>query len=175
MEKQKIFVIEKEFRTHPIYKNYAASVDGEIYSLLSNKILKARVAKNKYLRIGLYDKKKNKPRVYYIHRFVFECYHGIIPKFVQVDHWNDVRDDNRLCNLKLLTPKENVQKSSHKKNKKIIAVNIQTKEEVNYISLTIAAKELEINPSQICMICKNKRKYAKSKTNNQKYSFRYSD
>ena len=52
MEKQKIFVIEKEFRTHPIYKNYAASIDGEIYCLLTNKVLKPRDNGNEYKMIN---------------------------------------------------------------------------------------------------------------------------
>lgn len=31
----------------------------------------------------------------YVHRFICECYNGLIPYDLNVDHTNDVRDDNR--------------------------------------------------------------------------------
>ena len=114
MEKQKIFVIEKEFRTHPIYKNYAASVNGEIYSSLSNKVLKPRDNGNGYKMINFFDKNKNKYRNYYCHRMVWECFHGLISKGLQIDHQLPDESDNRLTNLQLLTPKESSKNQSIK-------------------------------------------------------------
>ena len=46
---------------------------------------------------------------------------------------------------------------------------------MTYDSLTIAAKELEIYVTAVCKICQKKSKYATSKLNNQRYSFRYAD
>ena len=170
MGKQKIFFIEKEFRTHPTYRNYAASADGEIYSLLSNKVLKPRDNGNGYKMINVFDKNKNKYRNYYIHRMVWECFHGLIPKGLHADHWNNVRDDNRLVNLQLLSPKEN-QNKSH--NKKVIAINLDTDEEKLYISIKIASEKIGIDSKRICDICRKKLKSATSKTSGQKYFFRY--
>ena len=39
---------------------------------------------------------------FYIHRFVWECYNGVIPDRKVNDHINDDKKDNRLCNLQLI-------------------------------------------------------------------------
>ena len=162
MERQKIFVIEKEFRTHPMYKNYSASADGEIYSLFSNKILKARDNGNGYKMITIFDKnKKKKCKNYYIHRMVWECYHGLIPKGLQIDHIQQDKADNRLVNLQLLTPKENIQKSN---NKKVVAICLETKEDKVFISIKLAEEKLGIDNRRICEVCPKKRKSIKSKS-----------
>lgn len=44
------------------------------------------------------------------HRIVYETFHGEIPEGYEIDHINSVRDDNRLCNLQLLTHTENLKK-----------------------------------------------------------------
>ena len=156
-----------EFYNHPIFDNYLASKNGSIYSLKSKKILsKKRNNGNGYLIFYLYDEKKN----YYQHRFVYEVFNGLIPKCKQVDHHNQIRNDNRIENLQLLTPQQNQQKSH---NKPIISTNINTREERKFKSLKSAGEELDINSSFICNICKNKNKTATSKKDGCKYTFKY--
>lgn len=53
-----------------------------------------------------------KPKRYYVHRFIWEVYNGLIPVGFVIDHHNDIRDDNRLCNLQLITPSENSKKAA---------------------------------------------------------------
>jgi len=48
----------------------------------------------------------------YVHRLVVEAFIGIIPKDMEVDHKNNIRNDNRLENLQILTPSENNMKKS---------------------------------------------------------------
>ena len=43
-----------------------------------------------------------------IHKLVFETFVGEIPNGYQIDHINTIRTDNRLENLRLVTPKENM-------------------------------------------------------------------
>jgi hypothetical protein len=43
----------------------------------------------------------------YEHRLVWELYHGPIPDGMHIDHINHIRDDNRLCNLRLASRSEN--------------------------------------------------------------------
>ena len=46
-------------------------------------------------------------RTCYVHRFVWECYNGLIPDDKVIDHINDDKKDNRLCNLQLKTQQKN--------------------------------------------------------------------
>lgn len=56
-----------------------------------------------YMRIRLGD------QFDYVHRLIWEHVNGPIPKGMHIDHINGVRDDNRIENLRLVTPKENMQ------------------------------------------------------------------
>ena len=79
-----------------------------------------------------------KPKTYLQHRFVYEVFKGPIPRFFEVDHINEIKSDNRIKNLQLLTHKQNIQKS---KNRPIISTNIETGKEKRYISIKAAAIE----------------------------------
>lgn len=87
---------------------YEVSNLGEIRSLnYCNKkgnvvLIKQANDKDKYKRICL--KKKN----FFIHRLVYEAFRGKIPEGLQVDHVNSNPTDNRLENLRLVSPKENM-------------------------------------------------------------------
>lgn len=49
-----------------------------------------------------------------VQRIVWDAFNGPIPKDFEVDHINDVRTDNRLENLQLLTHKDNCNKPHRK-------------------------------------------------------------
>ena len=116
------------------------------------------------------DKKLEKRKNYYQHRFVYEVFKGPIPRCFEIDHLNGVRNDNRIKNLQLLTHKQNIEKS---KNKAIISTCISTGKERRFNSIKKAAIDLDINSGNISNICRNKCKTATSKKDNQKYTFRY--
>jgi hypothetical protein len=44
-----------------------------------------------------------------IHRVIWEHVNGPIPKGMHIDHINGVKDDNRISNLRLVTPMQNAQ------------------------------------------------------------------
>src|SRR5689334_7938096 len=48
-----------------------------------------------------------KVKLHYIQRLVWASFNGPVPENLEVDHINRIRDDNRLCNLRLLSPLEN--------------------------------------------------------------------
>ena len=125
-----------------------------------------------YLFFSLRDKRIEKPKNYYQHRFVYEVFKGLIPSFLEIDHINNCKKDNRIKNLQLLTRKQNVQKSN---NKAIISINIENGEKKIYISIKKAAFELGICVSNISEICKKKKnhKSATSKKDGKKYTFEY--
>lgn len=44
----------------------------------------------------------------YVHRIIYETFVGPIPDGYEIDHINTVKTDNRLENLRWVTPKENM-------------------------------------------------------------------
>ena len=111
---------------------------------------------------------------YYQHRFVFEVLRGPIPRCFEVDHINNVKFDNRIKNLQLLTHKQNVIKS---KNKPIISTNIETGKEKRYNSIQEASIKLNIHCSFISNICCKRKSYksATSKKTGTKYTLKFLD
>ena len=165
--KQRVLIDGKKYYKHPVFSNYAASKNGDIISLKTNRIMSKIKQHSGYFSLNIYDKKLEKPKMYYQHRFIYEVFRGLIPRFFQIDHINNYKKDNRIRNLQLLTHKENVQKSN---NKTIISINIKTCEEKQYVSIIKAAIELEICPSSIAKICRQikHRKSATSKKDGKK-------
>ena len=183
----KEYVIEKEkkFYIHPVYKKYAANKNGEIMNVRLRKPWKGNINNGGYLQIGIYTS-ENKQKTYYSHRFIYECFNGMIEKDKFINHINFIRTDNRLKNLEIVTRSENNKKSAknrdysfvkdnHKKRKTVKAINLETKEEKIYKSLHAVKKDLSINEGQVKMICEglNYCKTATCKKNGKRYTFEY--
>ena len=72
---------------------------------IKEKILNPKKMENGYLRVVLH---KNREKKYFqVHRLVYETFVGEIPDGMQCNHINEIKSDNRLENLNLMTPKEN--------------------------------------------------------------------
>ena len=170
-KKQRVIIDGKKYYKHPVFSNYAASKSGDIISLRTKKIMSLAKCGG-YLYFVICDKKLEKRKNYYQHRFVYEVFKGPIPKNLEIDHINNCKIDNRIINLQLLNHKQNVGKS---RNKSIISTTIENGEKKVFISITKAANELGIYAGSISNICR-KRKYYKSATSKKdgkKYSFKY--
>ena len=99
----------------PNYEDYQISNLGRVKSLkridalgrrVKEKILKLAINHKGYYKVPLC--KNSKVRFYYVHRLVWEAFNKQIPENMQVNHINEIKTDNRLSNLNLLTPKENI-------------------------------------------------------------------
>ena len=170
MTKQILLIGDKKYYIHPVFTNYAASKEGKVINIKTGR--KMKMCKNHagYYRFNLQHKKRRKH--YFQHRFVFEAIKGVISEGFEIDHKNEVKTDNRIINLQLLTHQQNIEKS---KNKPIVSINVETSKKKIFLSIKAASIELEIVRSSISNICKkiNYRKSATSKKDGQKYSFKY--
>lgn len=108
-------VIQLErWRKVPGYEGiYDISSFGRAYSLIRKKIIKLSLEKNGYFRIGL-SKKNNKRTTKRIHQLVAMAFLNHKPNGLKlvVDHINEVKTDNYLWNLQLISSRENTNKSS---------------------------------------------------------------
>ena len=129
---------------------------------------------------------QNGQKGYSVHRFVYECFNGIIPDGKVIDHVNNIKDDNRLCNLQLMTHQENCEKSAkrrdytfvaknHQNKKCVKAINIEKNEVSYYNSMYSINQHLGINAGIVKMVCEgiNNCKTGISKKDNCHYKFEY--
>lgn len=54
---------------------------------------------------------------YYVHRIIWELHHGEIPSGLQIDHKDRNPTNNRIENLRLVTPSENVLNTADRPSK----------------------------------------------------------
>lgn len=94
---------------------YQASNLGRIKSLeridVRGHRVKEKILKPSRDRYGYYQVvlcKNSKLKAYRVHRLVWSAFNGQIPENMQVNHINEIKSDNRLENLNLMTCKENI-------------------------------------------------------------------
>ena len=114
-KKQQIKInVMSEFKDIPNYDGYyKIDKKGNVLSLKNkiHKILKPRENSNGYLYINL--SKNGKYKSIMIHKLVAITYLNHVPNFKQnivVDHINNIKTDNNLSNLQLITQRENTAK-----------------------------------------------------------------
>ena len=89
-----------------LWDEYPCGANSQIYSHFTKKYLKGNVAKDGYIQVML-KCVDGKYRMFQWHRVIYTYFYGTIPEGMQVNHINEDKADNRLCNLNLMTPKEN--------------------------------------------------------------------
>ncbi len=94
------------FKEHPLFSHYYASIDGRVFSSVSDKLVDGNPTGTKgYVQLCL--KHEGNFVYYYKHRFIWECFHGIIETDREIDHINRCTYDNRLENLRLVSRRTN--------------------------------------------------------------------
>ena len=182
----KIEINDSIYHIHQLYDLYGADMDGNIINIIKRIPMKGCRNVNGYMMCMVRKHGQNGQKSIHVHRFVWECFNGIIPHDKVIDHINDNKEDNRLCNLQLLTHKENCMKSAknrdytftkynYKKKRCIKAINQITEEVSYYKSMYSTQQHLGINSGIIKMVCEglNNCKSGISKINGQRYVFEY--
>lgn len=106
------------------FDGYFATKDGQIYSERSKKFLNLNNTSKGYAKCNLYKKDGSVKNVR-VHRIIWETFNGPIPEGYEINHKNEIRNDNRLENLEILTHKENLnygnRTSKHRESLKLVA------------------------------------------------------
>ena len=163
---------DDDFWSHPIYTNYESNRNGIIRNVKFKKLVGYLTNRGYYTATVIDNGQKKKFRS---HRFIYECFHGVITDKRVVEHINNTKTDNRLDNLQLITQIENITKD-HKGDKilppiKIRAINTETGKSFDYESINKTAKDLIINSGLICHVLKGLQKTSISKKYNQRFRF----
>ena len=96
-----------------LYYPYQANAQGEIRNSITGKILKPAINKKYgYKALSLIIDGKHVYKL--VHRLVWEAFNGPIPEGLQINHINEIKTDNRLCNIELCTPKYNMNYGTRK-------------------------------------------------------------
>ena len=182
-------IIEKcVFSIHPIYDLYAADSDGNVINIIKKVPTKGAKKHNGYLMVGVRKHAQPSYKTYHVHRFIYECFNGVIPEGKVIDHINNIKDDNRLCNLQLVTPQQNCKKSAkdrdytfvanNRKNRRCVKVINQNTNEVSYYnSMYSIQQHLGINAGIVKMVSEglnnNKSGVSKKDGHMHSYVFQY--
>ena len=116
--KMKLFINGKKYWIHPHFNLYAGNKYGEVIHISKFVPMKGNDHYSGYLKVMVRGSEDRKQTTVYAHRFIYECYHGVIPEGMVIDHINDNKKDNRLCNLQLMT-----QQQIAKKLRKIVTIH----------------------------------------------------
>ena len=176
--------LEKEiWKDIPNYEGiYQASNLGRIKSLertrkgkngslvaVKEKILKPQINRNGYYQVCLH--KQSIQKTYRVNRLVYEAFNGPIPENMQVNHINEIKTDNRLENLNLMTCKENInfgtgierchnQLINGKCSKSVLQFTLDNILVKEYPSIKQAGRETGFAHTNICACCNGKYKQA---------------
>ena len=166
-------ILEKEiWKDLPNYEGiYQVSNFGRVKSFygLKEKILKPKINSCGYYQVMLW--KESIGKNYLIHRLVWIAFNGQIPENMQVNHINEIKTDNRLENLNLMTPKENMNYGSRneragkvlkngKKSKPVLQFTLEDILIKEYPSIQQVYRETGFNQACIVNCCKGKLKTA---------------
>ena len=174
------------YKVHPVYNLYASDENGNIIHVVKQVPSIGQKHRSGYLMCVVRKHGQNGQKGYMVHRFVYECFNSLIPDGKVVDHINNLKDDNRLCNLQLMSQQENCKKSAkrrdytfvaknHQNKKCVKATNSDTNEVSYYNSMYAVNQHLGINAGIVKMVCEkiNSCKTGISKIDNHCYKFEY--
>ena len=174
---------KEEWRDIPSYEGlYRVSNLGRVKSLerfrkgkngslaaVKERILKPSINHRGYYQVQLW--KQSIQKRYMVHRLVWEVFNGAITEGYEVNHINEVKSNNRLENLNLMTHKENInwgtgierctkKRINGKKSKPVLQFTLDGILIKEYASIRQVERETGFANSNIVNCCNGKRKQA---------------
>lgn len=146
------------------YSNYEIYPEtGKIYSYRTNRYIGSLDKDGYYVATLTSDTKQIVHKS--IHRLIWVCVNGEIPEGMQVNHINEDKSDNRICNLNLMTQTENnnwgtgnyrrsLSHTNHPKKSKPI-IGLRNGKIQKYFPSIQEAKRNGFNPNSIINCCRN--------------------
>lgn len=144
------------------------------YKTISERILKGGKTMDGYLQASLC--KEGKKKLYLVHRLVCEAFCENPHGYLEVNHINENKADNRACNLEWVSHKENLnhgtrneraseklrgkkQTEEHvrKRSRAVTATNKVTGQTIIFPSVREASRQTGIDLGSICSCCQGKR------------------
>ena len=173
------YKLDDSWVEHPKYKGYFCNKLGQVINNNTKKLIGSLLS-NGYIQLSLYvpDSKK-----VYCHHFVYETLKGKIPKGKIINHINEIKNDNRIENLELVTKSENsikstklneLNKQGRRKTKLCYGKKIDDKDWTKFKSLSDASRKTNICPQSIQKVCDGIQNSCTSKSDNSKWIFKYS-
>lgn len=165
-----------ESKKIPNYSDYVVLPnEGLIWSKKSNRFI-GNKHPDGYYKTNLTDDNGRKNCVYF-HRFIYTACYGPIPEGLQVNHIDEVKSNNRIDNLNLMTCKENCNfgtrnercakaKINHPKRSKPIGGYIGEELKIIFPSISEAGRN-SFNQGAVASCCRGERKTHKG------YEWRY--
>jgi hypothetical protein len=100
-------MMANQLKQHPVFTDYASDKDGKIYSLKFNKVREITKVKHGrgYQQFCIHN---GYPKMYLVHRFVYECHNGIIKDGLQCHHIDHDKHNNSLDNLQVVDQLDNM-------------------------------------------------------------------
>ena len=89
------------------YKRYV-SKNGLVFRVRNGILVPCKLSYNRYGYLQV----STPLRTLTVHRLVYETFFGEVAKGFDIDHINDIKDDNRIENLRVLSHRDNSQKLS---------------------------------------------------------------
>lgn len=153
-----------EWKTIEGFEDYEISSDGQVYSHLSNRIIKSRGNGRGYLVIDLYSDHKRHTRL--VHRLVAGAFIPNPDDLPQINHKDENKTNNCVSNLEWCSAQYNNNYGTHNersaqgRQKPIAAYSKSGELVAEYPSVSAAAEAMRITNTAICNCLKGRQKTA---------------
>lgn len=157
-KKEFTYELNENWKEHPIYKGYYADKFGHVINNKTKRLI-GRLNDCGYIRISF-----RVPELKHMqaHRFIYECWNEVISDEMVINHIDEIKNNNFLDNLELVTASENSKKSTklnkinkegHHKPKAVCGTCEALNKKKEYKSLRDAERKTGCNHCSIQRVC----------------------